>query len=596
VFLKSNVAITGDTLMTGVLSVNNEVFMASNLTVDANAFFAGPVFKIPSGIEANRPLSNVAPPGSMYFNESTFRFEGLHDLGGSVQEWKPFGGVVDIDADTFITAETTTDDDTLAFHALDAVVPRMTMTSTFLSVNVDTVLNKTLSVSGLTVLNSTLSVGNVADFATSVRIGSRLSVVGETILGNSLSVNGTAFLSSNLSVFGNTQMEGTLSVKGIAYLSSDLSVQGNTDLIGTLTVTDEVVMSDNVGIVGNTVMTGTLSVNSDTNFASTVTITDATVMNGTLSVLSPVVFASSLSVNGETKIGGVLSVNDNVFLASNATVTGNSYMTGILSVNDDTFLNANVAIINNTTMGGSLSVTGTTTLDGSLSLGSHLELNSTLSVTGGVQLGNNLSVAGDMWINPGAANSLFVNRIQDHNGGVLTIDVETLVLNGNLDVLGTYNTLDINTSTISVEDKLIVLATSSDNTTVEDSLITNNYAGMEIAGVPSDTDITTANIPGYGAYGGSNLFEKSLKWNMNTGMQNIGYLHDDDTGRRDSEPFWELKGGALHLSADKIDDTGNKITVKYGLRINGNDELEIIKKVGNATSKRVAKFGITSAF
>ena len=82
-------------------------------------------------------------------------------------------------------------------------------------------------------------------------------------------------------------------------------------------------------------------------------------------------------------------------------------------------------------------------------------------------------------------------------------------------------------------------------------------------------------------------------------MQYVGYLQSDntnDSSYRDKESFWELKGGAFHLSADKFDDNGDAITIKYGFRINANDELEIIKKTGTAASKRVAKFGITSAF
>jgi sugar lactone lactonase YvrE len=58
--------------------------------------------KIPSGLETNRPDAETAPAGSIYFNNETYRFEGLHDFGSGSKEWKPFGGVVDIDSDTYI--------------------------------------------------------------------------------------------------------------------------------------------------------------------------------------------------------------------------------------------------------------------------------------------------------------------------------------------------------------------------------------------------------------------------------------------------------------------------------------------------------------
>ena len=80
----------------------------------------------------------------------------------------------------------------------------------------------------------------------------------------------------------------------------------------------------------------------------------------------------------------------------------------------------------------------------------------------------------------------------------------------------------------------------------------------------------------------------------------MGYLQSDmtnDSTLRDDEPYWECKGGAFHISADQKNEDGTAIVnVKYGFRINPNGELEIIKKIGEDASKRVAKFGITSAF
>lgn len=307
-------------------------------------------------------------------------------------------------------------------------------------------------------------------------------------------------------------------------------------------------------------------------------------MGGSLSVQEDIVFSSTLSVANNTTIAQMLSVGNDVYMSSNLSVLGNSAMTGSLSVNGDTYIR------------------------GELSLGNAVEINNTLNVTGVTTINNTLSTHGNMYINATADSALYVNTIKDYTdqqgGGTLTIDVDTLVVKGNLDVGGTYNTIDISTSTIAVEDKLLILATSSDydggstdvDSQVTDGADTNNEAGLKIAGLPSSAQLADASKT---ALADSNVWEKSFKWQMNSGMPYLGYLQDDNTNDatyRDTESFWELKGGAFHISADKFDDDGNEITIKYGFRINANDELEIIKKTGAANSKRVAKFGITSAF
>ena len=118
-----------------------------------------------------------------------------------------------------------------------------------------------------------------------------------------------------------------------------------------------------------------------------------------------------------------------------------------------------------------------------------------------------------------------------------------------------------------------------------------------IAGKPPSTQLSEISLT---SLANEDLWEKSLKWNVNDGMPYLGYLQSDatnDATYRDRESYWELKGGAFHLSADRMNDAGTAVeTVKYGFRINASDELEIIKKIGTADSKRVAKFGITSAF
>jgi len=618
VFLTSSLSVFGDTEMEGTLSIKDQVFMSSNLSVAANSYFMGPVMKIPDGPQANRP-DTTAPVGSIYFNSNTFRFEGLHDLPSGNKTWLPFGGVIDIDSDTYITAEKVngSDDDTLRFFADDADVPRINMSSTLLSINLPVEMTNTLSVQGATTLQSTLSVGdagyfsstlsvnNIAYFNNSVKIENKLSVKDAAIFDSTLSIQNDVYMSSNLSVYGNTEMEGTLSVKDKVFFTSSLSVYGNTEIEGSLSVKGASTLNSSLSVGGVTFLENALSVKDKVYLTSSLSVFGNTEMEGTLSVKDKVYMTSSLSVYGNTEMEGSLSVKGVSTLNSSLSVGGVTFLENALSVKDKVYLTSSLSVFGNTEMEGSLSVKGAAYLAGQLNLGDALELNSTLNVVGATTLQNTLSVQNNVTINPAA--ELFVNTIKDATNkdgtGTLTIDVETLYLKGNLDVGGTYNTVDISTSTIAVEDKLLILATSSSydgsqdvDSQVADGAATNDAAGIKIAGLPSTADLDETSLS---ALASSNVWEKSFKWNLNDGMQYVGYLQPDttnDIAYRDKESFWELKGGAFHLAADKFDDSGNATTVKYGFRINANDELEIIKKTGSAASKRVAKFGITSAF
>ena len=630
VFLSSSLSVLGNTEMAGTLSIQSDVFLSSDISVAADAYFTGPIMKIPIGPESDRPSSLTAPAGSIYFNSNTYRFEGLHDLGSGSKSWLPFGGVIDIDSDTYITAEKTTDDDTLGFYADNADTPRMTMTSALLSVNLPVVMNNTLSVKDASTLTSTLSVGahtelastlsvlgntqligtlsvnNVAYFNETAKIGNNLSVQSTTTLASTLSVGSDTFMSSNLSVLGNTEMDGTLSVKSEVFMSSSLSVLGNTEMAGSLSVQGVSILQNTLSVGGASTLDNTLSVKSDVFMSSNLSVLGNTQMAGTLSVQGVTFLENILSVGGASVLDNTLSVKSDVFLSSNLSVLGNTQMAGTLSVQDASILKSTLSVGGNTIMNTNLSVGAHTVLKETLSVGSASILNSTLSVSGETTLSDNLSVNLGVYIDSTNNGTLYTNTIKDftnqQGGGTLTIDVETLVVSGNIDVGGTYNTVDISASTIAVEDKLLILATSSDYTGgdvddgVTDDANTNGSSGLKIAGKPSVDNLTTA---GMSTLASSNVWEKSFKWQMNSGMEYLGYLKDDvsnDATLRDQESFWELKGGAFHIAADKFDDDGAAVTVKYGFRINANDELEIIKKTGTNASKRVAKFGITSAF
>ena len=79
----------------------------SNIALDISASDA---IKVPVGETSERP--QVGVDGMLRYNSTLLQFEGY-----STSAWKVLGGVIDIDQDTYITAEKEgNDDDTLTFY------------------------------------------------------------------------------------------------------------------------------------------------------------------------------------------------------------------------------------------------------------------------------------------------------------------------------------------------------------------------------------------------------------------------------------------------------------------------------------------------
>ena len=628
--LDSTLSVRDAVILSSTLSIAGQLVLGQSLSVGGDFFCDSTTFKLPVGPEIVRPVAADTPHGAVFYNEDTYRFEGLHLLDDGDKSWLPFGGVIDIDSDTYITAESNTDDDTLSFFANDPDVPRMTMTESMLSANIDVkidktlsvgeavVLSSTLSVKDPTVLSSTLSVGNSVDMKNNVRMGSQLSVLAQTTMTNTLSVGDAVFMSSTLSVTGETD------VVGRTQMGSTLSVTGAVDIVSkvqmgsTLSVLDAVFMASTLSVTGaadvvNLVRMGsTLSVSNHTTLAATLSIGKETYLESNLSV------KGFTDIIGRTQIASTLSVTDHAILASTLSIGKETYLESNLSVKGftdiigRTQMASTLSVAGDVLLSSALSVESSIVMKSTLSVGDHVQFDSTLSVESSTQIGGLLSVNNNLYVN-GATGTIFTNTIMDATdqtgGGVLTINVETLRLEGNLDVVGTYNTQDVSTSTLLVEDKKIVLATTDDYDvdteldTQVDGIGTNDLSGLKIAGAPALADLS---IDVAGLHDKTAFWEKSVLWNMNQGMGMLGYLQPDvtqDKTMRDAESFWEVKGGAFHLSANRmLEDPLNPGAevegyVKYGFRINANNELEIIKRLStDSESKRVAKFGITASF
>lgn len=128
-------------------------------------------------------------------------------------------------------------------------------------------------------------------------------------------------------------------------------------------------------------------------------------------------------------------------------------------------------------------------------------------------------------------------------------------LQGDLDIQGSINSINLTETTLEILDKTIIVSAGSNLTDLE----------MDASGL---------------VVGGDEAMDKSLLWYNNTGgVADMGKHTSVDT-----ESYWELKGGALRMTHSNI---------SFSFRIGENNELELVKKVGTGLHKVVARFGRT---
>lgn len=172
------------------------------------------------------------------------------------------------------------------------------------------------------------------------------------------------------------------------------------------------------------------------------------------------------------------------------------------------------------------------------------------------------------------------------NTSMMTLTSDKLFINGNLEITGVLDAVNVQQTNLLLEDKNIILASSS-NGSVNDG-IANNGSGIVVNGLSAMAQ-TNPNVTPFQ--------EKSFKWN--NGVDGVDVM---GTSNMDKESFWELKGGSLRMtmwrySSNNDGTIASSNEIGFGFRINNYNELEIVKKYMNNDQqyvyKRIAKFGQT---
>jgi hypothetical protein len=169
---------------------------------------------IASGTEGTRPSAAAVPAGVIRYNTTSNRFEGT--VNGN---WAGLGGVVDVDQDTYITAEESTDEDILRLY---------------------TAGTERLTVSGAGVVVAD-GLGFTANGGVTV---DNTSIDGDTININGSTIQGTGTVSSGTIILDPAPAAGDN--------GGDLIIRGNLQVTGTTTTVNSTVVeiADPVIVLG----------------------------------------------------------------------------------------------------------------------------------------------------------------------------------------------------------------------------------------------------------------------------------------------------------------------------------------------------------
>jgi hypothetical protein len=324
-----------------------------------------------------------------------------------------------------------------------------------------------LTLTNTTFTNTTTATSTIAPLLgdpTALILRSPMDVSGAMRLGSSLSVYDSVALNSTLIVKGGVDANGSVDV------ASSITVRdGTTYLESTLSVTGTCTLRDTLDVSGATRLWSTLSVHNTTRFESGMQVSGHTEL------------ASSLSVGGTMDVNGIAPV----ILSSTLTTAGAGYLASTLDVSGFTLVRNTLSVGGTMDVCGNVKVGGTASVQGSTTLQSTVVAASTLAVA------NSATFATEV-------KSDFYRPLPGNVPKVMTIDASKTIISGNVDVVGTFNTINT-VNTMLVQDNSFTLSTDPSGGKHVDGTFVNHTAGLYVDGLPSGV----ATDP-------SNLYEKSF--------------------------------------------------------------------------------------
>ena len=387
-----------------------------------------------------------------------------------------------------------------------------------------------------------------------------------------------SFATSNvLDVYANSNLTLTTSNNLVTIAQSNASVTTTSGSVSVLSYSNIVSEAQN----------GFVSISADSNIMS-------------LYAYSNMSFATSNVLNMYANSNLTLTTSNNLVTVaqSNVTINATSGSVTISSLSNITLNNSNAFNIN------SVQTVGITS--------SNINVNSKQNVN--VTASNNVLVSGSNDVTVSAKNSLTLSATalnMEISGNqsftatekidffissspltpeipVFSVSGNLISVNGDLLITGTVNTSNIINTTViqqdlKIQDKKILLSAplggAAEQDVPIDGFATNDKSGVEIMGAPTGADVSH-----------SNIYQKAVLWNYG-----VNGINDLGTANVQSEAYWEMLGGAFHLTNRSLIE-GDERDTSFIFRVNEDDELEIQKKYWDSNNwdysyKRLARFG-----
>jgi cytoskeletal protein CcmA (bactofilin family) len=253
--------------------------------------------------------------------------------------------------------------------------------------------------------------------------GGDIRTSGSLLVKSGTTITGSLNVTGSVNLKGNTTVTGSLDVTGSANVIGPVDVKGDTKLTGSLDVSGSANVVGPVDVKGSTTLTGSLNVSGSANVVGPVDIKGDTTLTGSL-------FATNIKGTGSLYLQG--DQNDSRYFEIYNTAVSDTHIksnggmsffgddTNYLKI-DDSLQTATIVGVNGVFISSSLNVTG------SASFANDLNVSGSASVTGAftVGLGSITSLGGDLYVS------------------------------GNLQVLGSSTSVNIQSQTVEIDDNII---------------------------------------------------------------------------------------------------------------------------------------------
>jgi hypothetical protein len=362
---------------------------------------------IPKGLVGTRPTPASVGNGAIRYNESTNRFEGVVS-----SNWTGLGGVIDVDQDTYISAETMnagspTDDDTLRFFAAGVEEVKVDSTGLYVTDQVTApIANLTIANIGTANVTAQLQVDADANFTAGIDV-----TAGDVDITDNLNVTGNANIDGNTIIGGNLTVNGTTtSVHSNVTTLDDPVVKVGAGSVAAGDGLDRGVNFDwgngtvvKTGFFGFDIQTQRFTFKPDSSATTedysapwgdaqfhNLFLSGNQTIDGTFNVTGPVDFDSTLNVDGNTTLVGSLSVGTTLDVTGVTTLVSQLNANGGINCDSGQFIVADTS--GNVSTQGTLEVASATILSSTLNVVGAADLDSTLNVDGAVTLKSTIAL------------------------------------------------------------------------------------------------------------------------------------------------------------------------------------------------------------